>query len=408
MNKAQNVLKKMPGVSAAGDIFRKKVLHWLLSMQTGATQFRMNNMADSTIFTSCFALFIFDILGETKKWLREEKDLWVRYITSYQDKETGYFIPDNYKGDLDTKTVQQLTCFCLSALEILKASPNYKLSFLKKWPQPSNIYDYLNRIGCFQGKPMTGNMAMFLAIFLTYQYEKCGDELALNFIDTWFHWHERTQNKRTGFWGKGVSNKYYFGFQNAFHQLLIYDYWNRPIPNHERIIDSVLLLQDEEGYFAPTPGGWACYDYDAIHILSHAYRTIDHRKNNIENSLKKVFHAIIAKQNSDGGFCQSSEKPSSMTDIFNNRDFFIRNDAPYLAYYRMRNALSILLKGNKTIMTKWTVKGRLWNESNLWDTWLYCLCLAEIANSIEIEKHLDLKNTNFHKMAGIGYFNPRK
>jgi len=398
----------MPDVSAAEDVFRKKVLHWLHSMQTGVTQFRMNSIADSTIFTSCFALFIFDILGETKKWLQEEKDLWIRCITSYQDRESGYFIPDGYKGDLNAKTVQQLTCFCLSALEIFGASPNYKLSFLKKWHKPQDVYGYLNDIGCFEGRPTTGNMAMFLAIFLTYQYEKSGDRSTLELIDTWFHWHDKMQNKSTGFWGRALSNRYYFGFQNAFHQFLVYDYWNRGIPNYERIIDTVLSLQDTDGYFAPTPGGWACYDYDAVHILSHAYRTTEYRRDDVEKSLKKAFDAIRFKQNIDGGFCQSKEKPSSIIDLFSNRDFFLRNDASYLAYYRMRKSLSIVLKGKRYIHTDWTNKARLWKESSLWDTWLYCLCLAEISHTIDLGMRSTFNNVNFHRMIGIGHFKPRK
>lgn len=45
---------------------RKRVLDWVVSMQIDSTYFKMNENADYTIFTSCFALFIFDLFDQIK------------------------------------------------------------------------------------------------------------------------------------------------------------------------------------------------------------------------------------------------------------------------------------------------------------------------------------------------------
>jgi prenyltransferase beta subunit len=375
-------------------------------MQTAPDQFRMNEGADSTIFTTCFALFIFDLFGEVNVWSLRERDTWIEYINLFQDKDTGYYTSSNFDGKINAKPIQQLTCFCLSALDILDSSPNYKLSFLKQWSRVEDIYDYLKDIGCYIGKPRTGNMAMFLAILLTCNYEKFNEESALAKLDSWFRWHERTQNESTGFWGNHIRNKYYAGFQNAFHQLLIYNYWNRPIPYYNRIVDIVLSLQDEDGHFAPFPGGGGCWDYDAADILIHCGYKREYRRQEIAYGLTKLFFAILRSQNEDGGFCETRRRPTSIKKALssNNVRFIYTGHNPYLWYYRLRASLNAARPGKRIIKTHWTRKGREWGQSNLWDTWFRCLTLAEIAESIEFDNPLKHLNWNFHKCIGLGFF----
>ena len=47
------------------DTFSNRVLHWLESMRVGLGRYRMSASSDSSLFTSCFALYIYDLLGET-------------------------------------------------------------------------------------------------------------------------------------------------------------------------------------------------------------------------------------------------------------------------------------------------------------------------------------------------------
>ena len=52
------------------------------------------------------------------------------------------------------------------------------------------------------------------------------------------------------------------------------------------------------GHFAPWPGGGACYDYDAIFMLTSKF--VDEFGQ--EPVLRKTLDTIINEQNSDGGF----------------------------------------------------------------------------------------------------------
>ena len=138
------------------ELFRNGVLNWVVSMQIDQTQFKMNENADYTIFTSCFALFIFDLFNQVKAWSQKKRYQWIDYINTFQDKDSGYFMPENFIGKFNTKPVHQLTAFCLSALGIFNASPKYDLKFLNQWKKPEDVYNYLRDKGCFHGVPGSG------------------------------------------------------------------------------------------------------------------------------------------------------------------------------------------------------------------------------------------------------------
>lgn len=384
--------------------FRSRVLNWLCSLQVSTTKFKMSILSDSSVFTSCFALFIFDLFGEVDKWSQKEKNTWIDYIASFQNSNSGYFIPDDYIGDLNTKPVQQLTCFCLSALHILKARPKHELTFLKQWQQPEDIYEYLKKIGCFKGISTTGNMAMFLAIFLTYQYEQYKDQFALDRLTSWFYWHDRMQNQSTGFWGNSLSNKYYAGFQNALHQFVIYNYWGRSVPNYSKIVDAVLSLSDHDGHFGIVPGGGGCYDYDAADILINCGFKRSYRKDDIEHSLNKLLFIILNEQKDDGGFCESVSRPFSLLRIMSRKvlRYIFKNKNPYLWYYRLRSTINASRRNNTIIYDHWTAKGRLWDQSDLWNTWFRCLTIAEIDRTFD--ESIRTFNWKFHKFIGLGFF----
>lgn len=386
------------------DDFRSRVLAWVYSQQTAETQFRMNEGSDSTIYTSCFALFIFDLFGEVESWSQNEKNLWANYITSFQDENSGYFMPEEYSGGIDTKPVQQLTCFCLSALSILGSSPNYELAFLKKWSRPEDVYGWLNNIGCFNGLPGTGNMAMFLGIFLTRQYEMNKAKSVLDCLNSWFYWHDRTQNESTGFWGNSLRNRYYGGFQNALHQFIIYKYWDRLIPCHTKIVDRVLLLQDEDGHFAAIPGGGGCWDYDAADILIHCGYVTGYRKRDVGAALTRLCFAILKNQNDDGGFCESRKRPYSICNALgpSSLRFVFAGHDPFLWYYRLRAVASASRSGREQVRTHWTRKGRLWDQSDLWDTWFRCLTIAEIEKALN-PLHRKSK-WKFQRFIGLGCY----
>lgn len=384
---------------------KSDVVYWLDSLRLPGSlcRYKFSANTDDTIFCTCFALFILDLFKETDKFTLEERQEWISYIQSFQNVESGSFEPHDYFHNDKERNRYQLTCFCLSALAILGAEPKYPLRFIEQWKTPDDIREYLFNRGCHKGKPGSGNKAMFLGIFLTWEYERTKEQHLLEKINAWYEFHDKTQNQN-GFWGEDWKSRYLHGLQNGFHQFVIYFYWQRNIHKLEQILDVALACQDREGFFAPTPGGEACHDYDAIHILAVAYRQTGHKKKEIQASMRKAFNAILSTRVDDGGFCQSNCRILSLFDFLKYIPVFFSNRTIYLWYYRARITFAVFLRRGRKIHTGWTKDSRAWNESNLWDTWFRCLALAEIAQTIDDEVVRDFRNVNFHRIPGLGYF----
>lgn len=384
--------------------FKKSVLSWLDSMSIDGIRFKMNEGADASLYTSCFALFIQDLFGCTENWSEGRKTRWSDYINGFQCQKTGYYLPPEYDGSLNSKPVLQLTCFCLSALAILKQCPGSDLTEVRKWLGDGCVTDYLDRAGVKQGAATSGNLSMLQAILLTHEYERTKSPSLLNAIEEWFDYHETYQNPGTGFWGDAtVPNRFWTGYQNAFHQFVIYTYWNRPVPNHDKIIDRLLKLQNRDGHFGPLPGGGGCSDYDAADILINCGLNNGYETESVTKALKKLFFAILGSQNTDGGFCESARINLTPSQIPRSIGHVFSIFHPLLWYYRNRLLVDALTKG-KSIHTHWTRKGRRWHQSDLWNTWFRCLTLAQISERLEVNHPLESMNWKFHDFIGLGFF----
>jgi prenyltransferase beta subunit len=383
----------------------ESVIHWLVTMKVSPTEYKMNETADATIFTSCFALFIMDMFRQTDKFTDEGKRQWISYIQSYQDENDGYFKPKESLHNDRERSWYQLTCFCLSALGILGSEPRFPLRFIERWETPDDVKKYLYEEGCHLGNGGSGNKAMFLAIFLTYEYERTGEKHFLDKMNAWFEFHDETQNT-SGFWGTDRSSHFLHGLQNGLHQLLVYFYWGIKIKKLKSIVDVALSIQDKDGFFAPTPSGGGCWDYDAVHILANAYQLVDYKRSEITKTLLRAFYAILGNQN--GGFCQSTRRLSGIVDLAKSFPFCFSGKVPYLWYYRLRKTAGVIARRQTEVFTGWTKKPIIWDASNLWDTWFRCLSLAEIANTIPLSDNLGLDKAKFHEMIGLGYFSNKQ
>ena len=380
---------------------RERALAWLESMRFGPVNYRMNEGASGNAFTSCFALFILDLLGETEKFSDSRRNEWITYIQSQQSEEHGYFEPGCYAHRDMERDRLQLTCFCLSALGILGSRPRHALKYLDEFKSPQDIETYLRDRNVHRGARGSGNKAMFLGIALSYEYERTNDERFWNLLQAWFEFHDRYRNAR-GFWGSAREDLYYHGFQNALHQLVVYYYWDRAVGNQEQMVDTIMALQGPDGHFNMTPGGSACRDYDAIHILINACGTAEAREGNTASALRDSFAGLAANQNPDGGFCQSRSKPGNVVDLIRQMPYYIRGGTPYLWYYRLRKAVGFM-RSPDNIVTGWVPEGRKWSQSNLWDTWFRLLAMAEIANVISLIDDAQMGNTSFHGVIGLGH-----
>ena len=384
-----------------------EVLTWLETLRVNENPYRykLSASTDDSAFTSCFALFIYDLFGETSNFSDEKKKGWAIHLNSFQNPDYGYYEPRPYHHFDHERNRYQLTCFCLSALAILGEKPRYEFKFMEQYGDPESIEKYLYERGCDEGRASSGNKAMFLAIFLTHLYETTGEQKYKNLIDVWFNFHDRYVNS-SGFWGQERSCHSYHGIQNGLHQFVIYWYWGRKLHHHEAIIDVALSLQSRDGFFSPTPGGEACHDYDVVHTLVTLSNETRYKRDMILKALLKAQKANLENQRPDGGFCQSVKQLNGYGDIIKNVPFIFSSFDHFQCYYRLRRTISIVKYNQQRINTGWTGNDRGWSESSLWDTWFRSLIIGEVQVLTNNEKSpfVSFLPMNFHNHIGLGHY----
>ncbi len=388
----------MPASFPEHSDLKAKVIDWTWEMRINSSyEFKFSPTSGSSIFASCFALYILDLFKETDNLSREEKDNWTDYINSFQNEKDGLFYPDPILHPDKERAVFQLTCFCLSALDILGSAPKNRLSIVDKWKTEAETRDYLFARKVHLGKGGSGNKAMFQAIMLTHEYEKTKDEKLLIGMNTWFDFHDQYQNNY-GYWGVASKRSLYSGVQNAFHQFVIYDYWKRNYSNIDFVAKTAVRLQDRAGFFAPVSGGGACKDYDAIHYLLASQKTANSAKGKI--ALKKALRAVNKCWNQDGGFCENIYRPLQSYKILH---YFVLASSGYdwsIWLTRLKHIAKDLIRKQEKKSRKWVPENQSWNESTLWDTWFRSLSIAEILCFFNPENY---DKYRFHKHIGIGY-----
>ena len=93
----------------------------------------------------------------------------------FEDKKISDKLIENFKVSKKPKTflinlIYELLTLTLSALYIVDGNNiNFKEKFIKKVETNEiSVYDYLKKFKCLEGKPSSGNYAMFLGIILIY------------------------------------------------------------------------------------------------------------------------------------------------------------------------------------------------------------------------------------------------
>lgn len=350
-------------------------------------EFSLTKKSNPTPFATIFSIFIKDLLNY--KFEEEERIFLVNYLQSLQDPETGLFFADkkhSYTDPFYVKEYLQFTTFSLSALSILGSDPKYQIKHNMK--SRDDVFSYLNNVGVKDGRLGSGNFAMFLGIFLSSDKINLGS----NLIDNWFEYHNKNYNKKNGFWTSGIRSKSQWSYQNGLHQLIIYEYWNQDAPNHKKSIDIILKNVDKNGTFALLPGGGACCDYDAVHILNLLGVQKQYKSDQIKTILNNTYSQILSAQD-NLSFCENNfaHKLSLPKDI----NIFL-NKSLLSSAFRIREFVG--MKKNRFYhYPHWSNFPIKTYSSDLWSIWFRLITIAEIENII-----LKNRQWKFQKFPGLG------
>lgn len=351
--------------------------------------FRLTPNAEPTPYARCFAVFLLHLL--------RDPGLSVIAVPLAQAIVHDLKEIRSRPGvDIRSKSYRQLLTFSLSALAALPgSSPRLLDEFVAEQILDLSLED-LEHIGCLEGKAGSGNQAMFTAIFLIHGR----DYLGLNtqpLIDAWVEVHLQRMN-HYGLWGSSVGMTH-LQFQNGYHQHEILEYLGVENPYRSQTLYAIRALADQEGHFAPYPGGGGCYDYDAVFMLTPQGKIPDEFTRKL---LLQIEATIASEQGPDGGFAESIRvRPRSLANLrmFASHILDAWGNGSLFAE-RLRYGLTLQRFKHDRIHTHWSRYSRRWNESDLWDSWFRMLALARINTAVYPEHS---GHWGFIDYPGIGY-----
>lgn len=365
--------------------------HTFVMCTRAADGFRLTPRAEPSPYARCFGLYGLSLVGRRAD-LASGADGWARQIREDLDHVRARRRAAGADLHVD-KTYLQLLTFSLSALRVLDRLDDDPLEDHVVPLLSADILADLERAGVFEGAAQSGNYAMFLAILLLHGRDalaRDSDQIA-----RWCSLHLERMNQ-FGFWGPAGSMSH-LQFQNGYHQYEILEYLGVPVPSWPEVADHVAALADDEGHFAPYPGGGGCYDYDAVFMLTGAgsAAVAQHRE-----LLLRTARSILDEQNADGGFGESQRiRPRSIHNVRRAFDHW-RAGRGAARRERLRHGLTLLRHRHDRIRTHWSKYSREWGESNLWDSWFRMLTLARIDAALDPTR---AAMSGFVDFPGIGH-----
>ena len=371
---------------------RARATAFVKAAEIGKGDFALVHSGSPTLFARAIAVFAATLLGCIDE-LKGDRALLASKLRT--DLRT-YFRDHQGAGIIRDKPLMQALTFTLSALAALCRLDEDPLEELIRPMLPVDVRAALDDVGALQGRPQSGNLAMFLAVILIHARRCLGIDTAAA-VETWVDLHLAHMN-RFGFWGR-EQGMTHLQFQNGYHQYEIFEYLGVESPKLSIARQAVAALADSSGHFAPYPGGGGCYDYDAVFMLTAGCSPPDA---GVRALLETTAGSLVQEQGDNGGFCESRQvRPRS----FGNAQRFGHQvmsawNRPSLFVERFRYALTLQRPKHDEIHTHWSAEGRGWDESNLWDTYFRMLALARIDAAVNGESALPWK---FLAYPGLGY-----
>ncbi len=367
---------------------RKRILSKIDEFKKCDNLYNLTADNNSSLFSTIFSIFIKDLLNY--KFQDEERKILLKLIRSHQDPKSGLF-SEKYPAENPNflcKKSMQLTTFSMSALSILNSVPEFQINHNIK--TEDEVYSYLDKVGVKKGKIGSGNFAMFLGIFLSYEKMLNPDNDLLKF---WFQYHDQHFNRKNGFWTHGIKGNTQWSYQNGLHQLIIYEFWNKEFRNYKKAVNMVIKNADKTGSFSLIPGGGACWDYDAIHILNLLGLKNKFRKDIIESILLKSYKSLINTK-TELGYCENNLVQE--LSVFKNINFFVYKNSLMSTIFRLR---AFFIEKNNGFFhhPHWSKRPIKMNETDLWSTWFRLITIAEIEDIF-----LESTKWNFQKFPGLG------
>jgi len=337
-----------------------------------------------TLLSNCFAVLTLELFNEVDSIGQETKETLIGFIKACQLEETGHFIDPLLRKEhlfrsnthsWDYLTMQS-TMFSINALDAFGEKPRHRINFVDMYKDVDFLIKWLQERN-WKNPWLESNNIMFIGCFLLYEYLQTKEMRILEVIDQMLNWHDKAQDSHTGFWGTDKGASLPNAMAGAFHIYYFYYYLKRPIQYSDKIVDSTLSLQHEDGLFVSKGGGGACEDLDAIDILTKFTALTDYKKESIKQILLKSLKTLANGQNRDGGYgWKINGHGNFITDLMRRRE---------ICHY-----------------SSWKLMPYDIHKSDMWSCWFRYLAISLIVSTYPDEFGTDF-NFKFRRLPGLGW-----
>jgi SAM-dependent methyltransferase len=385
--------------------WREGLLAWIGSMREPTGGYRMSEATDANLLSTAFAVLARELLDDLDGLASSERRGLVEYFASCQEASAGTFVdPRIDRSSLTTHDSDyvdaQCTYFSAHALDALGATPPYRIALADAvTAAPGNMSAWLEHRDW--SRPWyESNNAMFLLYFLSLEAD-APREPAYRAITEALDWLDAAQDPLTGLWGTESGASLLDGVAGAFHLLLFYYFFERPVPRIERIVDSTLALQNGDGLFSPFGGGGSCEDLDAVDILCNARMRTEYRRGDVDEALRRAASGIVACQNGDGGFRWVGSRPYGWPYWFES----LRpgSTRPYSLLVMAKRGVKQAIRPKPGTVSYSGIPSMSFaaNASDMWSAWFRPLALAEIGDLGLLD---DASPYKYRRQPGLGFF----
>jgi hypothetical protein len=237
-------------------------------------------------------LYTLSLLHPTEK----ERAEWAAAFQPYQNPDTGWLIEKS-----PTHNPLHNTAFALAAMQLLDLTPQYAV---KMGPEYADIRAFLNtlnwRTAVYSDSHKGAGIGSIYALVPALGAPKWFAE--------YFAVCDSLFDPNNGLMGKdkpreGDSDQ----VGGTFHYIFLYQHFNRRPPYPEQRIDTVLRLQQADGYWTPTNHLWMTID--PMYLMTRTLRYCPHRFEDVRNAVRRVMGALMRDVYSVEGRKQSFIAP---------------------------------------------------------------------------------------------------
>ncbi len=222
----------------------------------GYGAYRSPQTAEPNMYASCDVAIMRTVMGEDLHSILapEQREQWINHINSYAG-------PDGTYQRYTHHSLEHANGMVIGALGVLGGRQKYSVRLYDAFDTPEKVAAWLEKINWRE--QWSGSHLFWGGMHVFSMSRRCTEQ----WRKTVFDWLDANLDPETGWWRKGVRHSRSFdALGGGAHIWPIYQHHGRRFPFPERVIDSILAMQQSDG-------SWLQYgsymELDALYGLAY-------------------------------------------------------------------------------------------------------------------------------------------